>query len=296
MWRGHRRYIRLARGLGRLQLIGATAAVALIVSGCTSARPAETTNPIKAPEEQPVGPMVGYVKITWDLQVDVDCQGRETVDNGGFDSAVIEVWGPTPDGRFRSDITAPNGQVETVIVDLAADGSTIRNWSTHPSFDPSTMREFGQLTVFRNVECVEQLGNNRESQQMTSPPYSPGHVPFADLVPTSKTPRIDFLAVLAEIATETRTDTWNGTTFDVYVLELDATGRDARPSQSRIEYWKSRHDGLIQRFVAENNSSGLGSSSTFVEFVERSERSLDSVNFSTAGLSLGPTRRDRDGS
>lgn len=294
MWRGHRRYIRLARGLGRLQLIGATAAVALIVSGCTSARPAETTIPIKAPQEQPVGPMVGYVKITWEQHIDVDCQGRETVDNGGFDSAVIETWGPTPEDRFRSDITAPNGRVETVIVDLAADGSTLRGWSTHPSFDPSTMQEFGQLSEFRNVECVEQVGNNRESQLMANPPYSPGHVPFSDLVPTSETPRIDFLAVLAEIATETRTDSWNGTTFDVYVLELNATGRDAGPSHSRIEYWKSRDDGLIQRFVAENNSSGLGGSSTIVEFVERSERPLDSVDFSTAGLAMGAIRPDPD--
>ena len=66
------------------------------------------------------------------------------------------------------------------------------------------------------------------------------------------------------------------------------------PSHSRIEYWKSRDDGLIQRFVAENNSSGLGGSSTIVEFVERSERPLDSVDFSTAGLAMGAIRPDPD--
>ena len=77
------------------------------------------------------GPTVGYVRITWRQDLDVRCTTPETFDNNGADSAVIEVWGPTDDGRWRADMIAPSGETEVVIADVAEDGTVLQSWGTY---------------------------------------------------------------------------------------------------------------------------------------------------------------------
>jgi len=78
-----------------------TTAVALVLGltsgACVAPESAgATTAPaVTSTASTNAGPTVGYVRITWRQDIDARCATGDKSDNGGADSAVIEVWGPT---------------------------------------------------------------------------------------------------------------------------------------------------------------------------------------------------------
>ena len=91
---------------------------------------------------------LNYVRLEWIQELDVACTG-DVVDNGGFDSATVEMWGPTPEGLVRIDTTAPDGTVEREIVyQLDVLDFPIRSWS---NLSPDVSVE--DSSVFRVVLC-----------------------------------------------------------------------------------------------------------------------------------------------
>ena len=95
--------------------------------------------------------------------------------------------------------------------------------------------------------------------------------------------RIDVVEVLPDIATDTRTDTWMDTEYEVFISAAEPpSGRTGERQES--EFWLNRETGLIDRVVNSNRSTQTGSEESVVEFVERSTRPLDSVSFDPAGL------------
>lgn len=81
--------------------------------------------------------------------MEMSCQGMDIEDNGGFDSATIEMWGPTSDNLYRLDATAPDGTVERQILETDADGRPVRGWYFAPFIDSE------EETVFRVTDCSE---------------------------------------------------------------------------------------------------------------------------------------------
>jgi hypothetical protein len=262
----------------------AIAVAALVFSACTDGGSSDATVPISTSTAAPAeGPSVGYVRATWKQELDVQCANPETIDNGGSDSAVIEIWGPTDEGRYRADMIAPNGRTETVIADVGDDGRVIESWGTYQlAYPPSADKSFNDLTAFRIVDCVLSTANSRMSHTVSNGPYSPGRIPFAHLIPVGEQRAVDVVETLPVMATERRVDTWMGEQFDVFIIDPEPP--PGITSVQRSEFWVSQATGLVGRYLWSGQSNRTGSFEGAVEFVERGTRALDSVKFNPFGL------------
>lgn len=231
---------------------------AMSLAGCTSQPSESTTRQNLGASTVIDGPTVGYVRITWRQDVDVRCTTPETFDNGGADSAVIEVWGPTQAGRWRADMIAPNGETEVVIADVVEDGTVLQSWGTYHWANPMpTGSPFEEVTAFRHVECVTSTPTSRESLSVSDGPYSPGRLPFPQLIPVGDR-RIDVVEVLPDIATDRRTDEWMGAEYDVFISASEPPPDQTGQSQE-TEFWLNRETELIDRVVNSNRSTQTGS-------------------------------------
>ena len=100
---------------------------------------------------------VDYVKLAWSQDVELRCVDMEIVDNGGFDRATIEIWGPNADGLIRVDATAPDGTVERIIVDPAPFGSfPNRVWSNFTILDTDD-----QIRLLKQVMAAADIDEKR---------------------------------------------------------------------------------------------------------------------------------------
>lgn len=101
----------------RRALVAFAAAVAtLVMSGAVVVSVRGGSAPV-------VGPTVDYTRLSWSNVVELRCLGMQISDNGGFDQATIEIWGPNAQGLLRVDATAPDGWVERLVLERTPIGT-----------------------------------------------------------------------------------------------------------------------------------------------------------------------------
>jgi len=221
-------------------------------------------------------PTVDYVRIAWSQAVEPRCLGMDVRDTGGFDSATIEVWGPNADGRYRADITAPDGSVERVVADVGVEGDTRRAWATYPMIGGEAL--FEEATAFRSVECVTSDG--RTSYGVTDSPYVPTHIPGLAFM----SPRVGAsLSSGNESVTEVRSDEWRGNDVVVYVTR-DTSAMEVGDRDLGLERWVDPATDLLQRMVFAVDVESLGHFETVSEVVDRQSVQVDDDHFSVEGL------------
>ena len=222
-----------------------------------------------------------YVRIAWSQDVEMRCVGMEIVDNGGFDQAVIEIWGPNADGLVRVDATAPDGTVERLIAEVSA-SERGRVWFAHKT------AEFEDQTVFHVSDCTLSSSGGSSSYSMADPPVMPfgfsydAYLPIPTVLTDGTT--LDLGALVVTEATS-RPDTWRGIRVTVYERsdsQIDELGTQL----STRAIWFDSEAGRFERAVYFTDSEMLGRLDTMIEVVERGTVPVDAVSFSVEGLFL----------
>lgn len=230
---------------------------------------------------EPASVTVPYVQLEWSNQVEMRCEGMEIVDNGGFDSATIEIWGPNADNVFRVDATAPDGTVETVLVRMDETGRTVRAWASI---------ERNSESVFRVTECTRSTGNSSESFSMADPPIHPRPGLFPQefvgfpfrLANGTPVDLDDFLSASFD---SQRDDTWRGIPVTVFTSSSqfeDELGENDRTE----EIWVDLDNRRYERHLVDHDIESLGHYELTIETVDRSDASVHPDFFSDEGLTL----------
>lgn len=236
-------------------------------------------------EEARVAPTIPYVRIQWTQQVEMRCQGMEIEDNGGFDSATIEIWGPTSDNLYRLDATAPDGTLERQILELGPNNRPIRAWYSLP-------RIAGQEeAVFRVSACSEDAARSHSSYSMADPPLFPMtflHEEFVRL-PVARTAEGDSPSELDEFLTdrfdERRRDDWRGQTVTVYSRQRSGVNELGSFTETE-ELWVDLDERRAERHLSEGDSEVLGSLSLTREVIHRAAATTPEVSFDPSSLHL----------
>lgn len=226
---------------------------------------------------------IPYVRIDWTQQVEMRCEGMDIEDNGGFDSATIDVWGPTSDNVYRLDATAPDGTVERQIMEMGADHRPVRAWYSLPLIDSV------DETVFRVSDCAEAGPGGTSSYSMAQEPLFPMvllHQEFIDLA-TARAAQIgspsDLEELLADGFDDQRPGEWRGQ--PVTVFSRTSSGVDELGSFTRREeLWVDLDNLRAERHIAETDSEVLGRLTVTKEVTERAEISPGDISFDPAGL------------
>lgn len=223
---------------------------------------------------------VTHVQLAWHQDVELRCLGMETVDNGGFDRATIDIWGPDADGYVRADITAPDGSAERVIEQFDEAGSRTRAWASVRTMDDS---------VFRVADCSTSTVEGSTSYGVANPPHTPVGAPGLFFLPPSS----DRLSTSLEqavngrmqLATSTRSDSIDGAPVTVHVVEEPDGGvYDLGEGSRRSELWIDDATGQVVRTVDVVESEVLGSVTTTIDLVVAETVDATSVSFATDGL------------
>lgn len=226
---------------------------------------------------------IPYVRMDWTQQVELRCEGMDIEDNGGFDSATIDIWGPTSDNVYRLDATAPDGTVERQIVEMGADNRPVRAWYSLPLIDSV------DETVFRVTDCAETGPGGTSHYSMAQAPLFPMvllHQEFIDLS-TARAAQIegpsDRREFLADGFDDQRPDEWRGQ--PVTVFSRNSSGVDELGSFTRREeLWVDLDDLRAERHISETDSEVLGQLTVTKEVTERAEISPGDVSFDPDGL------------
>lgn len=226
---------------------------------------------------------IPYVRIDWTQEVELRCQGMDIEDNGGFDSATIDIWGPTSDNVYRLDATAPDGKVERQIVEIGADGRPIRAWYSLPLINSV------DETVFRVADCSEAGPGGTSHYSMAQEPLFPMvllHQEFIDL-PNARAAQVespsDLEEFLADGFDDQRAGEWRGQ--PVTVFSRNSSGVDELGSFTRREeLWVDLDNLRAERHVSETDSEVLGRLTVTKEVTDRAEISPGDVSFDRDGL------------
>ena len=233
---------------------------------------------------------VAYVKLAWSQEVELRCQGLESVDNGGFDSATIEIWGPNAQSLIRVDATAPDGTVERLIVepDPLSPASPLRVWS-------SVDETVGSGTVFLTSGCLQEepSGGTHFRYLTTSPVLSEKYGLLAYFValpiPGEDGTPLDVVDRLASTS-NVREAEWRGMPVTVYERS-DSGGDSFGAYEEVIEIWLNPAERRYERKVHVNDQELLGSLRTTTEVVERDAVPAGTVSFSIDGFTLSLDHR-----
>jgi hypothetical protein len=233
---------------------------------------------------------ISHVQLAWHQNVELSCLGMEAVDNGGFDRAAIDIWGPNADGYVRADITAPDGTVERVIEQFDQAAMPIQAWSTSQTMES---------TVFRVADCTTRTQDARASYGVASPPHTPAGVPGLLFLTRSGGPLAERLDQSVEsrrqLAATTRSDSFEGTSVTVYVVEESDSGvYDLGEGSRRFELWIDEVTGQVVRSVEVMDSEILGSATTALELVTVELVSSAGVDFTTDDLTQTLDRRSQE--
>ncbi len=224
---------------------------------------------------------VPHVRLTWTTQVTLRCEGMEPVDNGGFDSATIDIWGPTSNGMYRIDATAPDGAVELLMVEEPEFGRPVRAWST-AGLGP------GSGSLFRSAECSDP--ERSASYQMARPPLDSGGVFPLGFTPIPIQDADGNPIDLAYMFLGTRRqDRWHGET--VTVFSATSTSEDELGILSSTqERWVDLDERRVVRDISDLDQEVTGRTIVTMEALEHNEVALSDVSFSTDGLPLSLDR------
>lgn len=226
---------------------------------------------------EPAAITVPYVQLDWSQQVEMRCEGMEIVDNGGFDNATVEIWGPTADNTFRVDATAPNGAVETLIATTNESGRTTQAWASYENEAES---------VFRVSDCSNSTGTGTVA--MSQPPFQPrgGSFPqqfvgFPEQLNDGTS--FDLAEAFSSSADSHREDTWRGVPVTVYVSSSEST--DEYGAIDRVEErWVDLENRRSERWILESDIELLGHFILTIETISRSDETVAQDFFSTDDL------------
>jgi hypothetical protein len=249
------------------------------------------------PFGDPIGSgSIPYVRLNWTQEVNMRCSGMETVDNGGFDSAVVEIWGPNDDDLYRIDATAPDGTVERLIVDLSDQPSGIGTWATYG------VSTFAENTVFRVTECaIPDIGQHYSFARSPIEGFGVFPIEFVELpgVGDDGNP-IDLESAMSANFDRVREDVWNG--LPVVVFSRTSSVEDDLGTVVGVQtLWVDLNNRRAERHIIESQSELGGDLNTTIDVVERSNISESTVSFSTDALvqgsepSSGPLSEDGNG-
>lgn len=230
---------------------------------------------------EPASVTVPYVQLDWSNQVEMRCDGMDIVDNGGFETATIEIWGPNADNVFRVDATAPDGTVETLVARMNETGRPVQAWASI---------EESSESIFRVTECTTSTGTSSESFSMADPPIypRPGLFPqefvgfpfrLADGTPVDLD---DFLSASFD---SQREDAWRGIPVTVFASSRqfeDEFGENDRTE----EIWVDLDNRRYERHLIDYDIEALGHFVLTIETVDRSDASVHPDLFSSDGLTL----------
>jgi len=218
------------------------------------------------------------VRLEWVQELDVACTDMEIVDSGGFDTATVEMWGPTPEGLVRIDMTAPDGAVERLIVEQEGVlGQPIRWWSS-----PG---RFGDASVFRQVDCQE----GSSTYAISGPPMAPNahgqYIAAPKMLDGREVRMIEAIGDIGGAGTVSQA-THLGRPVTVVVSTTSGTDELGAVS-ARVETWLEVELNTAERTIYENRSDLLGVIASSLTVVECSTVPGDAVSFSTDDLYLG---------
>ncbi len=230
---------------------------------------------------------VDYVKLAWSQDVEMRCVDMEIVDNGGFDSATIEIWGPNTDGLIRVDVTAPDGTVDRLITEYTPRNMTVQQvWYVFAG--PGSQRDID--SAYRAAECVEKPPGTTNSGYLTDPPFSVGWYAFgffnAIPVTTPDGEPLDFLADLADLRDGVRADQWRGIPVTVFETTDSRLDQELGSIESTSEIWLDAAAGRYERQLGYHDIERLGVVASTIEVVERGAVPTSSISFATDDMAL----------
>ncbi len=224
---------------------------------------------------------VEYVKLEWSQHFELRCLGMEIVDNGGFDDAVIEIWGPNTDNLIRMDTTAPDGTVTRVVVEPSTTSfSAQRIWST----GTKRFNEAG----YRVSDCLEENSGNTSSFAMAQPPEFISGSGYELWLPIVQRVRDGSVLDLEEIYSRdatARTEVWRGTPVTVYTIERSGTD-EMGDFSSTFERWYDSDRQRLEKWIIESDNEVLGSGTTTYTVIDRQTLPESNVSFEIDDLTL----------
>ncbi len=218
---------------------------------------------LAAPDED----TINYVKLEYTSTVNPVCEGGEIIDNGGFDQATIEVWGPNSDDLTLMVVTFPDGSTERTMVE-GKPGNPDYIWvEGDPMAYPSN-------TKLRVVQCEGTVGSPGLLDAF-SPGSAEGIVPFHMLGPP---PGFEGFAESFPGQEPTPTE-WNENSVLLYEFR-----RDEEAGSIAFDLYVTEDDRRALRFHAEQSFPGVGNTVVDYSVVEEDEVPADSVSFAKSGL------------
>jgi hypothetical protein len=191
---------------------------------------------------------VEYVKLEWSQHFELRCLGMEIVDNGGFDEAVIEIWGPNSDNLIRMDTTAPDGTITQVIVEPSATIGEQKMWS-------SSGKRFNEAG-YRVSECVEDRNGNTTSFSMADPPdfiSGSGYEPWLPVVRRAPDGTLVDLEEIFSRDAIVRTDVWRGSPVTVYTSERSGTD-EMGDFETNSERWYDTDNQRLEKWTIDSDN------------------------------------------
>ncbi|MEX0795536.1 MAG: PASTA domain-containing protein [Acidimicrobiia bacterium] len=128
---------------------------------------------LAAPDED----TIDYIKLEYSSDANLVCQNSEGSDNGGFDTATIEIYGPNSENLTLMVATFPGGSTERMVVEGDPMKPT-RAWTTQPRLagDPD------YATGFHRATCdVIEAGLLSSRTSVLDAPYGPPRLPYTHL-------------------------------------------------------------------------------------------------------------------
>jgi hypothetical protein len=216
----------------------------------------------------PDGATIDYVKLEYTSTINPVCEGGEIIDNGGFDEATIEIWGPNSDDLTLMVATFPDGSTERMMVE-GDPGNPDYIWvEGNPEDYPSN-------TKLRVVQCAGVVGSPGLLDAF-SPGSAGAIVPFHMLAPPSGFEGFAESFIPEQAPTPTQ---WNGNAVLLYEFR-----RDEEAGSNAIDLYVTEDDSRVLRFHAEQSLPGVGDAVVDYSVVEEDEVPADSVSFAKSEL------------
>jgi len=216
---------------------------------------------LAAPDES----TIDYIKLEYSATVNPVCEGGEIIDNGGFDQATIEIWGPNSDDLTLIVATFPDGSKERTVIEGALE-NPIRGWGRDPT-------EYPHDTSFRVIGC-----EGTDSDEL--PLLEGFNLPDRGTIPPSW-----FLSppggegTWSDVFGEAVATEFNGTSALLYELR-----NETDDAVRAMDLYVTEDNKALLRHYTRTTYRGIGSAVTDVKVVEKSRVPADSVSFDTSGL------------
>jgi hypothetical protein len=216
----------------------------------------------------PDGATIDYVKLEYTSTINPVCEGGEIIDNGGFDEATIEIWGPNSDDLTLMVATFPDGSTERMMVE-GDPGNPDYIWvEGNPEDYPSN-------TKLRVVQCAGVVGSPGLLDAF-SPGSAGAIVPFHMLGPPPGFEGFAESFIPEQAPTPTQ---WNGNAVLLYEFR-----RDEEAGSNAIDLYVTEDDRRALRFHAEQSLPGVGDAVVDYSVVEEDVVPADTVSFLKSGL------------